>query len=212
MLSRKVVTRRGRRIRGYFPSHKLGRMVAWESLIERDVILLLEFSRGVSFYQEQPALIRYADAKRIRDYYPDFEVLFDDGGIIHLEVKSGAELRKPAIAKKYRAIAADYARRKHGFRIVTDDDIRIEPLISNLGTLAYLSGKSSKLGVSRETWLDKVGCLETSYAAAEASLGRACLLWMLANGMADADLRQALAGETRVTVDLGGACHATYLF
>lgn len=56
MLVRKVITRRGRRFRGYFPSRKLGRMVAWESLTERDVILLLEFSPGVLSYQEQPAL------------------------------------------------------------------------------------------------------------------------------------------------------------
>ncbi len=50
MLARKVVTRRGRRFRGYYPSAKLGRMVAWESLLERDAILLIEFSPGVLTY------------------------------------------------------------------------------------------------------------------------------------------------------------------
>jgi hypothetical protein len=41
MRARKVVTRSGKRIRGKFPSTKLGRMVHWESLYERDAILYL---------------------------------------------------------------------------------------------------------------------------------------------------------------------------
>lgn len=64
MSSRKVVTRRGRRIRGYFPSHKCGQMIAWESLLERDAILLLEFSQGVVSYRHQPTVMDYTDGEQ----------------------------------------------------------------------------------------------------------------------------------------------------
>ncbi len=56
---RKVVTPSGRKVRGYFPSKKMGRMVAWESQIELDAILLFEFSPGVISFQEQPEKIQY---------------------------------------------------------------------------------------------------------------------------------------------------------
>lgn len=67
MLSRRVITRSGRHFRGRYPSRKLGRMVAFESLIERDVILLLEFSRGVLSYQEQPTRIAYSNGQAMRE-------------------------------------------------------------------------------------------------------------------------------------------------
>jgi hypothetical protein len=44
---RRVVTRGGRRFRGFFPSAKNGCMVPWESLLERDAITLLEYMRTV---------------------------------------------------------------------------------------------------------------------------------------------------------------------
>jgi hypothetical protein len=99
MLARKVITRRGRRFRGYFPSRKLGRMMEWESLNERNVILLFEFSPGVLSYQAQPALIHYHDGQDTRAYYPDFEVIFLNGEAIHVEVKLARELAKRATAK-----------------------------------------------------------------------------------------------------------------
>ena len=92
MSSRKVVTRRGRRIRGYFPSYKCGRMIAWESLLERDAILLLEFSQGVVSYGDQPAVIDYSDGEQMRKYYPDFEAMLECGEAVHMEIKPAAEL------------------------------------------------------------------------------------------------------------------------
>ena len=148
MLARKVITRRGRRFGGYFPSRKLGRMVAWESLTERDVILLLEFSPGVLSYQEQPALVQYHDGQDMRAYYPDFEVVFLDGEAIHIEVKTAQDLAKPVMQDKYRTIAADYIRRQQGFRIVSDHDLRIGSLLRNLQLLASvqrMAGRTTEL-------------------------------------------------------------------
>ena len=81
MSSRNVVTRSGQRIRGYFPSHKCGQMIAWESLLERDAILLLEFSQGVVSYRHQPFVIDYSDGEQMRKYYPDFEVVLEGGEV-----------------------------------------------------------------------------------------------------------------------------------
>lgn len=61
--------------------------MARESLLEQDAILLLEFSWGVLSYREQPALIEYHDGNKVREYYPNFELVLEDGSPVHLEVK-----------------------------------------------------------------------------------------------------------------------------
>lgn len=211
MLARKIITRRGRRFRGYFPSRKLGRMVAWESLTERDVILLLEFSPGVLSYQEQPALVQYHDGQDMRAYYPDFEVVFLDGEAIHIEVKTAHDLAKPVMQEKYRTIAADYIRRQQGFRIVSDHDLRIGYLLRNLQLLASVQRMAGRTTELKRLWEGHFIHEQVQFADAEACLGRAKVLALLAVGVAHCDLREPLAGETPVSLVQEGGCDVTYL-
>jgi hypothetical protein len=53
----KKVSNRGGNIIGRFPSLKLGRMVDFESLIERDFIYVLDFEPDVESFSEQPLTI-----------------------------------------------------------------------------------------------------------------------------------------------------------
>lgn len=135
MTARKVVTPSGRRIKGYFPSRKAGRMVAWESKLERDACLLFEFSRAVAIYREQPERITYYIGGEPFAYYPDFELVLTSGELLHVEVKPKAKLRK--LREKLSAIELHYSRIGRNFRVMTEDDIRVEPLLSNLKVLAY---------------------------------------------------------------------------
>lgn len=136
MKARKVVTRSGRKFKGLFPSKKLQRMVEWESLLERDAILLFEFSPGVVIYQEQPQMIEYEQDGEIRKYYPDFRVILRSGEIIYFEVKPASKLRSPELTKKLGAVKSHYDRIGGDFRLLLDDKIRVEPRLSNLKRLA----------------------------------------------------------------------------
>ena len=51
--------RYGRNVVGKFPSLKLGRMVCYESRLEREQIYLMEYDLEVVYYEEQPLLIEY---------------------------------------------------------------------------------------------------------------------------------------------------------
>ena len=55
---RKVSNRGGNAI-GRFPSTKMGRMIAFESLLERDFIYLLDYDPTVDWFEEQPLSIEY---------------------------------------------------------------------------------------------------------------------------------------------------------
>lgn len=211
MPSRKVVTRSGRRIRGYFPSYKCGQMIAWESLLERDAILLLEFSQGVVSYRQQPAVIDYSDGEQMRKYYPDFEAVLDGGEVVHLEIKPADELERSSVAAKYQLIAADYQRRRHRFRVLTDKDIRVQPLLGNLWLLRPLRGKRRGDEFPVGDWHARFSQPSVPFSVAEAELGRSLLLWLLANDIVSCDLQQPLAGDNAVSINQG-ARDATCLF
>lgn len=201
MLARQVVTRRGRRFRGYFPSRKMGRMVAWESLLELDAILLLEISQGVVSYQEQPALIQYAQGTEQREYYPDLEVILSDGSLLHLEVKASEKLAKPDVAEKYQAIAADYVRRGFPFRVVTELEIHREPLLSNAQLMFSLLRHPSPIDL--DTSCLKGKSFPISYESAAATLGRETLLRLIAYGHLACDLTQPLEGGNLIDLAKG---------
>lgn len=203
MLARKVVTRRGRRFRGYFPSTKLGRMVAWESLLERDAILLIEFSPGVLSYQEQPALVQYTDGYRIRDYFPDFELELANGKRVHVEVKSAHQLAKPEFAAKYTAIAEHYSRKGLDYRIVTEAEICREPLQTNLRTLAYLAGRKGRTLPSTRELANRIGSEAVPFSAFSAEFGKEMTLRLIACGRLECDLTLPLEGDTSVSVSKG---------
>lgn len=207
MLSRRVITRSGRHFRGRYPSKKLGRMVAFESLIERDVILLLEFSRGVQSYQEQPERIVYSDGQIMREYYPDFEARLTSGPRVHIEVKPSAKLDSPKIAKKLQQIATHYAQhRAEHFRVITELDARKEPLHSNLRMLSPLRAKPA---ASPQSLPMHLHC--ESWRALEALVGRDVLLKQVALGNLVCDLASPLHGDLMVFTAQEAAHDSLYL-
>jgi hypothetical protein len=128
---RRVVTRSGRGHRGKFPSLKLARLVHWESLIERDAILVTEYDPSVLRYQEQPSVETYYDKEgKVRRYTPDLMIERHDG-ITIAEVKPAKKLRSLPLRAKLAAIALRMQERNQPFRILTEVEIRREPRFSN---------------------------------------------------------------------------------
>jgi len=212
MLSRNAVTRSGRGFRMRIPSAKLARMVECESILERNVALLLEHSPGVVTYQEQPALIRYWDGEQMRDYFPDFEAALLDGTRVHLEAKHSHALIKPKIARKFRAIATHYQRTSIQFRIVTELECQREPLHSNLRRLNYLRNKKVADPLpSRETLFRLLGDSTVPLAGLEARLGADTTQRLLALGLLQCDLTTEITPDTLIAVTEGGR-HAAVLF
>ncbi|WP_425127631.1 Tn7 transposase TnsA N-terminal domain-containing protein [Burkholderia arboris] len=122
--ARHVVRPTGGNFRGRFPSLKSGRSVAFESLIERDALLLFEFSRGIVSYREQPYSIYYSFNGRSRRYTPDFELTLASGAVLLIEVKPEERARAPDEDKRLRRITDHFAEFSVPFRVLTDTQIR----------------------------------------------------------------------------------------
>ena len=115
-----------RSVTGRFQSLKNDRAIAFESTLERDFFLSLEFDDSVEMYEEQPLTIKDEINGRVISYTPDCLVRHIDGTETLFEVKYVADLEKDAeeLAPRF-AIAERYVREPNmEFRVVTELDIR----------------------------------------------------------------------------------------
>lgn len=108
---------------GYFASYKNKTQIAFESVLERDFYMMMEFDDNVIAYEEQPMTINYVyyDGKN-RKYTPDTLVTYKDRMQKLIEVKYEDELNKDLELQKKLQLLAEYIRKekKINFEVYTD--------------------------------------------------------------------------------------------
>jgi hypothetical protein len=130
------LTRRKHGLNGLFPSLKTGRMVWYESFLERDFIHVLEFDPSVVTFAEQPLTLAYAHQDKTRHYTPDFHVHYASPRHVLVECKPTAFVEREDNQIKFAAARAWCAERGWCFRVATEADIRQEPRLANVKLLA----------------------------------------------------------------------------
>ncbi|MFZ6871904.1 TnsA endonuclease N-terminal domain-containing protein [Undibacterium sp. Di27W] len=131
------IPRRYNGVSGLFPSKKNGgKMVAYESLLERNYMLLLEFDDAVERYVGQPVKMAYQltneKGSRKSRYTPDFIVYFRlgvDGAIPRpalVEIKNKTDLKKHKEEYEQKFTAARHHSQEQNwtFSVKTEDDIQ----------------------------------------------------------------------------------------
>lgn len=216
MRVRKVVTRSGKRFRGKFPSRKLGRMVQWESLLERDAILALEYLHEVATYQEQPSVeIYYDESHQPRRYVPDFRAVFADGRELIIEIKPQARIETKEIGEKLAAIARRFEEQGRSYRVLTEIDIRREPFFSNLERL-HGSGRRLARASCADEQMQRLGegPVWTMSQAAQQVGGTEKVLQLVALGRLRIDLSLPIVATSPVWLagtDAAGGHHGSFL-
>lgn len=126
------VSNHGKNIIGYFPSIKMGRMVAFESTIERDLIYVLDFVPHVATFHEQPLEIHYWEKQKKRKYTPDFKVDFTSGHSSLVECKPLAFVNREENKEKFE-VAQTWAKEQGwGFEVITDVFLREGSWLENI--------------------------------------------------------------------------------
>lgn len=133
---------------GRVASAKVSAPQAFESMLERDFLLLLEFDRGVSRYASQPITLRWHDGQRKRQYTPD--VLVEYMSSVRgrnpfvkptlFEVKPEAVLKRDweQLKPKFKAAVRWCREYDCRFRLVTERYIRT-PYLDNVKFLRQFS-------------------------------------------------------------------------
>jgi len=114
---------------GLFASEKTDSMVWFESNLEKDFAISLEFHSMVNYYEEQPLVIEFWDGDKQRTYTPDFLIHFhaSEGMKPWLcEVKYKEDLRTNLhkYKTKFKAAMAHCEREGWEFKLITEDYIR----------------------------------------------------------------------------------------
>lgn len=128
------VSNRGGNIIGRFPSLKMKRMVAFESLIERDYLYLLDYERNIEWFEEQPLTIEYQHESKTLHYTADFH-LVECGQDVLVECKPHTLTGTAENQRKFGAARVWCAQQGWVFRIVTDQDVRTGFRLQNIKLL-----------------------------------------------------------------------------
>ncbi len=115
-------------VTGSFSSRKNDRMLGFESLLERDYMILLEFDEAVETFEEQPVKIPFK--KGVKPYVPDILINYASDAKarqpVLAEIKHTSDLQKhkDKYAPKFKVAKAYANNREWKFRIVTEEEIR----------------------------------------------------------------------------------------
>jgi hypothetical protein len=131
---RKVSNRGGNAV-GRFPSTKMGRMIAFESLLERDFIYLLDYDPAVDWFEEQPLSIEYLHETQLLHYTPDFHLL-EGGRHVLVECKPERFIDTEENRRKFAVGQAWCEKQGWEFRLVTDQQVRSGYSLQNVKLLA----------------------------------------------------------------------------
>jgi hypothetical protein len=210
-MMRNITNRAGfKKTIGKFPSLKMGRMVKWESQIERDFLYLLEFDPDVLIFHEQPVEISFAYKTKTGKYYPDFYVERHSSKEL-VEVKPSSKLRDPENKIKF-LVGEEYCRERGWiFKVVTHEQIREESLLENIKLL----NRYATVDVPAEFSHYTLGLVETNggemclielITRSKEKFGRAAInniYSLLFHQSLYADLKKPLTDETTIKLLIG---------
>jgi len=128
--ARKVVSRSNYRVTGKYPSWKMGRMMHWESTLERDAFYLLDINPAIREFCEQPAQITYTQNDSEHRHFPDILVRTDHGSLFK-EVKTDEEASDEKIIDRTTLLKPLLHTQGFGYELLRESDIRREPRLSN---------------------------------------------------------------------------------
>lgn len=117
---------------GYFASYKNKIQIAFESVLERDFYMLLEFDENVISYAEQPITINYEykDGSK-RRYTPDCLVTYKDGTEQYYEVKYINEIRNDSELREKLDFLKSYFYDEYTLKFVIFTDEEIDKIYLN---------------------------------------------------------------------------------
>lgn len=161
-------------------SVKMAGYIQWESLLERDNLLWLEFRRDVIAYRSQPDTYRYINHEgRDLAYTPDVEVVLSDHPFpICQEVKPSDVARDPTFEVAHEARRKALLARERELHLVTEEQIRREPHLSSIKFLSAYAGVEALLP-----------CEQLVMAQTLTRLGGMTSVQALASALSNTDIR-----------------------
>ncbi len=204
MFKRRVITRSGARVRGYFASVKSYRLIPWESPLEREALVIAEFDPRISRMREHQQLIEIDDEEDAFDAYPDFVFEYEDADPLIVEVKSERHARDPEIQARLTRVAQHIELQGGRYEVQLESQIRRLPRLETLEHLLTFRrpGAPSHL-------IERRGVAELLrwsgqfplYAASQRLQSRPLVLQLIANDLLHANFDEEFTNAAVLTVN-----------
>lgn len=191
-----------------------GAAVSFESSLERDFLVMMDWDHSVSQVHEQPLSVPYQDADgRSRLYTPDFLVSYVSGASVLYEIKYRADLKTDWRLLKPKFRGAIRFARENGIRfsIMTEVEIRtgylknikfLRPYRDRRCDQAIEEHLINTLATLGETTPD--GLLKAAYWTSENRMRALGVLWRLvAIGRVQVDIFSPLTMTSSIWVTIG---------
>jgi hypothetical protein len=114
-----------------------------ESSLEFDTCFHLEYSPSVKFYEAQPEGFYYEFVGRRCPYTPDFRIVDQNDSASFLEVKPSDKVADPDFLQRFPLKQQRAIELSSPLKLVTEKQIRIDPILGNLKLLHRYSGFQS---------------------------------------------------------------------
>jgi hypothetical protein len=193
------VYRRQRHMPGHWFSSTAGCFLEYESLLERDWMLLLDFDREVEWLCEQPLRLRYSRYGGPASHVPD--LLVWRAGVPELcDVKSQERLGSEDFRAQVAAMQAACGEAGFAYRVLSEPD---RQLLVNVRWLAGFREVPVDVDGERERMRRVLSVGEATIGellsdAVEGALARPVLMGLLWRGDLVADLSEPISEESRV--------------
>jgi hypothetical protein len=189
---------------GWYWSATTGGLVAYESRLELDRILLADFDSSVVGIAAQPFLLVGVDGERVRRHVPDLLLLHECGTVRVVDVKPCHRLRNPDVAAVFAWTERLVAARGWVFEVWSGAE---EHLVANVRFLAGYRRGAVVCEQLLPVALDLAGSCATIGALEHALTGvaspllvRPVVLRLVWSGRLVADLTRPLGRDTSIRV------------
>ncbi len=197
------VYRRQRHMPGRWFSTTAGRFLEYESLLERDWMLLMDFDREVEWICEQPLRLTYVKDGTRASHVPDL-LVWRSGTFELCVVKSTERLEDPVFVAQVRATGLACAETGWGYRVLSEPDrqrlVNVRWLAGYRERPADLDGERARMVSWLATGSATIG--ELLADAREPALARPVLMHLLWAGDASVDLSGPISDESLVQARL----------
>lgn len=177
-----------------FASAKVSEVIMCESTLEFDACFHHEYNDEIDSYGSQPQGFKYEFNGKTLPYTPDTLIIYNNGVEKYHEYKPFSQISSPIFREKFIAKRAASLKLGRELILVTDKQIRVNPVLNNLKLLHRYSGVYGVNDIQQKLLklIQKPGAIKLDYVSDHFNLSsgeaRSFVYALIHKGLLKADL------------------------